>query len=61
MWSPSFFGDTYMDGRDLYRLVRLLVSVRRAVPLVVAVLVALAAAGLIQPLGDEMDDDALAL
>jgi len=45
----------------VYRLVKTLRTARSLVPLTLAVIMALALAGIIQPLGDEIEDDAFVL
>ncbi len=50
-----------MDPSILYRLVKALKTTRSLVPLALAALTILAVMGVIEPLGDRMDDDDCAL
>ena len=45
----------------VYRLIKTLRTVRSLVPLTLALVTALALIGIIQPLGDEIEDDAFVL
>ncbi len=50
-----------MDPVTVYRLIKALTSARNLVPIVIAAVAVLAVIGIVQPLGEALDDDAAVL